>query len=325
MSRLLVPVVYEHAARFLRKSPGEVSVDGSLIYQAHKAAYLNYRHSPITVGIDIYNLEAEAYGAVVGSVEGNEVPSIRIPLCNSVNEINSLDFFNPRRDGRFSIFTDAALKLQEEFPETSVKMPVSGPFSIASNLTGFENLLVAVLTDPESVRSALKHLAEGQMHLMEYYGKKGLHVTVFESAAAPPLVSPEAFRDILKPIIFRMINEAAGLFGDAPAFILGGDTAPIAGDLAASGASFLICPAETDQRLFLKNLGSSDITVRCNLPAELVERGSDDEIFREMKHLTDLMGHRPNTLIGTGVLSYDVEESRVAHINSLFHEISLTG
>jgi len=56
------PAVYEHAARFVGRTPAEVSGDAELLFQAHRGAYLEYRHQPIAVGIDIYNLEAEAYG-----------------------------------------------------------------------------------------------------------------------------------------------------------------------------------------------------------------------------------------------------------------------
>ncbi|MCK5735510.1 MAG: hypothetical protein KAH21_03485, partial [Spirochaetaceae bacterium] len=131
MSNTIVPVIYEHAAQFLGKSPREVSLDSKLMYMAHKAAYLNYGHSPITVGIDIYNLEAEAYGAVVDEADGEEVPSLLSSPCSSVEDLKTLTHFNPRISGRFSCHLEAGLRLQKEFPDTVVKMPVSGPFSIA--------------------------------------------------------------------------------------------------------------------------------------------------------------------------------------------------
>ena len=48
---------------------------------AHRGAYLEYRHQPIAVGIDIYNLEAEAYGAKVELVEGDAIPAIYPARC----------------------------------------------------------------------------------------------------------------------------------------------------------------------------------------------------------------------------------------------------
>lgn len=73
------PAVYENAARFTGRSPWEVSRDPELLHAGHRAAYLEYRHQPIAVGIDIYTLEAEAYGAVVEKPVGNGSAQSVIP------------------------------------------------------------------------------------------------------------------------------------------------------------------------------------------------------------------------------------------------------
>jgi len=67
------PVVYEHAAALIDKSPWEVSRDPELLYRAHREAYLKYRHSPVTPVIDIYNVEAEGWGAEVEKPSGIRV------------------------------------------------------------------------------------------------------------------------------------------------------------------------------------------------------------------------------------------------------------
>jgi hypothetical protein len=63
MKMPFTPAVYERAACFVGRTPAEVSRDPDLLFQGHRGAYLEYRQQPIAVGIDIYNLEAEAYGA----------------------------------------------------------------------------------------------------------------------------------------------------------------------------------------------------------------------------------------------------------------------
>jgi len=70
------PSVYEHAARIIGKSPWEISRNGRLLSQAHIETFRLYNHRPIVAGIDIYNLEAEAYGATVNRPAGTGVPAI---------------------------------------------------------------------------------------------------------------------------------------------------------------------------------------------------------------------------------------------------------
>lgn len=145
------PSVYEHAAALIGRSPWEVSRDEELLYAAHAEAFRVYRHTPIMPGIDIYNLEAEAYGGVVENPGGLGIPAISKPICPSVADLLELKPLNPRTDGRIPMAIRAAARLAREFPETQVRVPVSGPFSIASNLVGFENLLYDVAVNPESV------------------------------------------------------------------------------------------------------------------------------------------------------------------------------
>ena len=75
------PSVYEHAARLIDKSPWQVSRDPDLLAQGHVRAFETYQHSPVVLGIDIYNLEAEAYGAVVKQPVGNGIPAIGGAAC----------------------------------------------------------------------------------------------------------------------------------------------------------------------------------------------------------------------------------------------------
>ena len=63
MKMPFTPAVDEHAARFVRRTPAEVPRDPDLLFQGHRGAYLECRQQPIAVGIDIYNLQADAYGA----------------------------------------------------------------------------------------------------------------------------------------------------------------------------------------------------------------------------------------------------------------------
>jgi len=58
------PSVYGHCALLIGRTPWDVSRDGELLYQAQAEAYRRYEHRPVVVGVDIYNLEAEALRGV---------------------------------------------------------------------------------------------------------------------------------------------------------------------------------------------------------------------------------------------------------------------
>ncbi len=121
----LSPSVYEHAAAVIGRTPWEVSRDAELLFEAHAAAYRLYRQTPVMPGIDIYNLEAEAYGATVENPEGFGVPAIRQPILASARDLLALRPLDPKRDGRIPMQIAVAARLAAAFPEAVVRVPVS--------------------------------------------------------------------------------------------------------------------------------------------------------------------------------------------------------
>ena len=194
------PSVYEHAARFIGRSPWDVSREPELLFQAHAEAYRFYRQTPIMPGIDIYNLEPEAYGATVEQPVGENIPAIRRHNFDHTADLLNLPPLNPRRDGRIPMQIDVARRLHETFPEADIRVPISGPFSIVSNLVGFDALLPECATEPECVRAVLSHLADSQVAFAQAVKEAGVDVAFFESAACPPMLSPDLFCQIELPV-----------------------------------------------------------------------------------------------------------------------------
>jgi len=312
------PAIYEHAAAAIGQTPWAVSRSLELLVKAHAAAYDRYQHTPITVGIDIYNLEAEAYGATIPQPDANDLPSISKPLLDSLEQILEITAYNPRRDGRLAMVIKAGQELQKLYPQSDIRVPVSGPFSIASILLGFENLLMAAIESPRGLGQALARLAEHQIAFVKAIQEAGLQVTIFESAATPPLISPAQFRDLEAGPLRNLVQTTQKLIGRPPSLIMGGDTAPLAADLADTGASYLICPAETDQALFMEKIAAyPEIMVRINMHSRVVAFGTPAELLAEVVRVLNLAKGRDKVCLGTGVLPYETPMDRVAFIREL--------
>jgi len=306
------PSVYEHAAFLIGRAPWEVSRDPELLFNAHRTAYLEYRHAPIVVGIDIYNLEAEAYGARVVEPSGNGIPAIPEPLLASLEEARGLEPSDPRRDGRIPMAIQVGRRLARELPEADVRIPVSGPFSIAVSLRGVSGLLEDVALRPEATAAWLVQLAENQKVFCEAVAEAGLDVAFFESAAAPPLLSPRHFHEVELPALRRVMALAEEVLGHPVPCVIGGDTEPILNDILSTGTSYVICPAETDQAAFVARSASHpDVKVRINLAPHTVAHGGRETILREVDRILALAASRPNCLLGTGALPYETPPENV--------------
>jgi len=305
---LFEPSVYEHAAALIGETPWRVSRDGALLVRSHAEAFRLYRHRPVVVGIDLYNLEAEAYGAVIAPPPGNAIPSIAAHPCAACADIAALPALNPRRDGRLPLVLAAGERLARICPEADVRIPISGPFSLACALAGFACMLADLLDNPAAVRRALDQLVRGQLAFAREALARNLGVSFFESAAAPPLVSPALFADLVQPPLATLLRETAGLAGGPVPCIIGGDTAPILEAILETGPGAIICPRETDQAAFLRRLeGHPEIPVRLNMDPGVFAAGDAAAVERELARALALAGDRPRLCIGSGVLPYDAD------------------
>jgi uroporphyrinogen-III decarboxylase len=312
------PVVYEHAAKFIGRRPWEVSRSADLLVEAHAAAYAVYRHAPVVAGIDVYNVEAEAYGAVVGASRENEVPSVVGHLCQGAADLCRLVWPDAAGSGRFPMIMEAAARLKEECPGAEVRIPLSGPFSIACALVGFQGILTEVLTDPDTVAAALRYLAAGQLEVCRTFASRGFRVIFFDSAASPPIISSDSFRSVVLPALREMIAGVRSLTNESPPLIIGGDTAGILEDLLRTGTEYVICPAETDRQAFMEVMKKyPSVTVRMNTPARLFASDDREALRAELEYLAKLAGGRPATVLGSGVLPYDADPSMVRFAQEL--------
>ncbi len=317
------PSVYEHAAKILGRTPWEVSRDGELIYQAHAAAYEYYHHTPIMPGIDIYNLEPEAYGAVINPASGCNIPAIEHHPLGSTSELLNLPPLDPASSGRIPLLIKAAQRLAERFPEADIRVPVSGPFSIASNLVDFETLLLEAATEPDMVAEAMVHLVEGQVRFARAIKDAGVDVAFFESSACPPMLSPKLFRKVELPALTQIMSRIAEVVGHPVACIIGGNTAPIVESMLETGTGYLVAPFETDQAAFLTKVAHRpDIRVRVNMDLRIVASGTHQEIEAEADRVLALVADRPNACLGTGALPYETDPPNVRYLMDYVAQVS---
>jgi uroporphyrinogen decarboxylase len=264
------------------------------------------------VGIDIYNVEAEAYGCTVDRPGGNGIPAITRGILSSIEESRSLRHFDPETDGRTGMIIEAGKRLAAELPDADVRIPVSGPFSIAVSLRGLTGLLEDVASSPEAVSGFLKQLVECQILFCQAVVDAGLDVAFFESAAAPPLLSPGQFRDVELPALKEAMQRVGQVVGHSVPCIIGGDTEPILDHILSTGTGYVICPAETEQAAFMRRFGDRrDVKVRINLDPGIVAHGLRKEILADVDRILELADSRPNILLGTGAVPYETPPENI--------------
>ncbi len=167
-----------------------------------------------------------------------------------------------------------------------MRLPVGGPFSIAFNLRGINDLCLDAALDPEELAKMLMRLAENQAVLCRAVAKAGLDVAFFESAAAPPILSPKQFHELEMPALRRVLEIAAEAVGHPVPCIMGGNTYPVLDDILSTGTNYVVCNVETDQAAFVERISRThpQVKIRVNL---------DPGVVVLPRSAADLSRHRP--------------------------------
>jgi uroporphyrinogen decarboxylase len=283
------------------------------MFEAHRRAYLAYRQQVIAVGIDIYNLEAEAYGAKVEAGHADAIPAIHHPLLNALEDGLQLAPFDPQGDGRIPLVLSVGQRLKRAFPDADVRIPVAGPFSIAFNLRGINDLCLDSVLRPDETAQFLMRLAENQGSRCQAIAAAGLDVAFFESAASPPILSPQQFHDLELPALRRVLEVASNCLGRPVPCIMGGNTFPILDDILSTGTNYVACNVETNQRAFVEAVACQrpHVTIRVNLDPGVVACPHPERIYRAVDHVLDIVVGRPQCVMGTGALPLETPPENI--------------
>jgi len=313
------PAIYEHKARLIGKSPSEVAQNADLLRQALLAEYETYKPDMLTVGIDIYNIEAQALGAAVCFPDAvDAVPVISQHLLKSVHDVPKLKSVNFQTHGRIPLMLDAAQAVNKDIGnEVFVRGAISGPFSIAAGLAGIEPLLMAAVLEPEAVMSLMDICTKVALDYGKAFLKRGMQVCIFDSQTAPPLVSPVMYVDLILPHVKKLIRELHDSGAEFIEYVVGGDTSANVSNIIATGADIILSDFVSDAGVFINCLQDKRTLLRRNISPAIIEFGDFDEIAQQVREVMSLARKYSNVIIGTGVLSYNTPIDKIKLVKSI--------
>lgn len=270
---IFAPTVYEHAAGLIGRSMSDTARCPELLAQAQLAAFELYRHDIVTVGLDIYNVEAEAAGCRV-EYPSDAIPHVAGPVVDTPEDLKRLRVPDPQESGRMPVMLAATgIVMRAVGRDVPVSAAMAGPFTLAAILRGFEDFLCDIAFDPEFATALLDY----SLACLKEYGyalaRLGAGIAVNESWAAPPLLSPKLFRSVVLPYEQRLI---AGLKRDGAAsvsLVCGGNTTKIANALALTGTSLLMADFSADRLLYKKVCENAGILLRASIESAALEAG----------------------------------------------------
>lgn len=312
-----VPAIYEHKGALIGKSPSEICRNPDSLYAGLQRELAVYDPDMLVIGIDVYNVEAEAAGSrVVYFDDSNDVPGIVEPLISQPADLDKLGIPDPESDGRMPVYLKVADALSRELSgHMIIRGAVTGPYSMAAALAGPERFVLATVEEPAFARGLLDFCARVAAQFGRAFLARGVEPIIFDSRATPQLASPRVFRELVLPVyrdfVFPELRAAGGRY--LP-LIIGGNTNAIIDELIATGASQLLCDRPASLKKYREKCLQARVPFRANVDALLVNSGPVEAIRRQSLEILRECRDHPGFLLGCGVVAYDCRPEHVLAI-----------
>ncbi|OGP90361.1 MAG: hypothetical protein A2156_00190 [Deltaproteobacteria bacterium RBG_16_48_10] len=154
------------------------------------------------------NQEAEALGCEVDWGSPTMMPDAKTRPVKEVTDLSIPE--NILEKPSMRVLLKALEILRRNYGnDVGIIGKVMGPWTISYHLTGVQNFLLWVLTDPDKVRRLLDRLKEVSIAFARAQLQAGADVVVIADHATGDLVSPKTYQDFLLPV-HREMNQRIG-------------------------------------------------------------------------------------------------------------------
>ncbi len=320
-----VPAIYEHKAWFVGSTPSKVCRDSQLFTTALLAEYERVQPDALTIGIDVYNVEAEAIGCKVVYYEGGNtsVPAIapESVVFQGSEGVASLKLPDPQKDGRMPLNLEVARNIMKILgKEVPVRGALSGPFSLAAHLAGLENLFKLMFIQPDLVHELLDFACEVIKRYGQAFVELGCGVVVFDSQASSDLISPLLYREFVLSRTRSLVEYFQKLGLRNVPLIIGGNTTKMLDEYLETGANNVLCDVKADSKEFLRKCSTARRAFRRNMDSSDFQTISSGDVYRRTVKCLDESSSYPGFILGTAILPYGTLLPLIGAIRSAIEE-----
>lgn len=298
------PAIYDYKAALAGLPAHLFATDGTHLDAAFRAEVEQLAAEVLTSAYDIYNVEAEALGATLIRDPGIGMPEVAAPLFATAAE--AADHFPDvaASSGRMGLFVEAARRAVGNYGDRlPVRGGITGPFSMASKVADRERLLMDTVMDPEPVAALLGKCNALARLYAAAFAEAGADVAVFDSFVAPPMMSPQVYRDTVFPFHLALFSDLRERGVRWRALIAGGNTLPLLPDFVKTGANQLLLDFNIPPGAVAQALDAyPEILFRVNLSPALLAGGTEADAARATEALLGPLKGRRNLILGTGIL-----------------------
>ena len=303
-----------YCSRLVNYSIRDILKDAKKSTEAHLAFYNRFAPDSVIIYNDIY-LEVEALGCELEFPE-DDISHPKTVLLKDKSRLARLKLPDPKRDGRIPYFIEVCQRVSDEVRKTTaLGLGHSGPWNIAMHLRGTETLLLDTFEDPAFVHDLMNFSTEVVRTVGDEVIEAGFSPSLGEAAASCSLISPQIYREFIKPYHTELCSyfKSKGAF---PALHICGEIDLIMEDVIDTGIKFLSLDAPSSLQRCLET-ANGKIIVMGNIPTTIFSRGTRQEMEKAIRECIQTAAEESGFILASGCeIPLNSTEDRIDHFFS---------
>lgn len=305
------PILGAYTVNLTGASLKDFYCDARALADGQLRAYEAYEPDIVVMMRDLVT-EAEAMGSAVEFPEGQMCQIHRYALADDPGRLAQLSPPDVVNGGRFPSYWEACRLVAEQITDVPVGSLLVGPWTIAANLRGAENLIMDAMRRPDYVTDLLELTTQVAIDAARAAKQAGVGVSYSEAAASCSLISPKIFRQFVQPA-HRRLTSALKEDRIAVTMHICGLIDPIMEEVVDTGIVALSLDSYSDLEKMVA-VNRRRVVLIGNVPVTTFEQGTPADIEAEVRRCVDTAGPDASFILSSACeLSPAAKPENVAH------------
>jgi uroporphyrinogen decarboxylase len=306
-----------YCSRLVGYTVREMLTDAKKSAEAHIAFYERFHPDSVIVYNDVY-LELEAVGVELEFPE-DSISHPKGALLEEPANLARLKVPDPKKDGRLPYYLDLCERVSAHVKKAStIGLSQSGPWNLAANLRGMEQILFDTVMEPDFVHALMRFATEVVRTMGDTVIDVGFAPSLGEACASCSVISPQIYRDFIKPYHKELFDYFKAK-GPAMALHVCGYIDPIMEEILDTGINFISLDAPSSLQKLIA-LAGGKATVMGNVPTGLYAAGTHEEMEDAIRNCIDTAAEGSGFILASGCeIPINSTEDRIAHFFDYGH------
>lgn len=294
-NREAMPIMNYPGLALANKTIMDVITDGDAQYKIMRALAKKYPSIAATTIMDL-SVEAEAFGADIRFSDG-EVPSVIGTMLEDDSAVLNLKV-PAVGAGRTGAYLEAARLSAQHIQDRPTFGGVIGPYSLAGRLYNMSELMMALITEPETAHALLEKCTDFLVEYAKAFKETGCNGIIIAEPAAG-VISPEMALEFSSNYVKRIVDAVQD---DYFMVILHncGNTTNMVAQLLASGSNGYHFGDAINMMEILPQMPSNKMAFGNISPAKTFKNGTVEQMESEVLALLDAAQGYKNFVLSSG-------------------------